>query len=94
MKKATQKVKFVFGRVENTVGNGENGGSQHFLLSPRVFKNLDCVVKSSNIENFVISIFSCSHNVFKSFLLKCCVKLALCENTLEGLRVLECRHIV
>ena len=27
-------------RVENTVGKGENAGYQHFLIFPRVFKNL------------------------------------------------------
>ena len=27
----TQKLKFVFGRVENIVGKGENAGYQHFL---------------------------------------------------------------
>ena len=28
----TQKLKFVFARVENFVGKGENAGYQHFLL--------------------------------------------------------------
>ena len=32
--KATEKLKFVLGRVENTVGKGENAGYQHFLLFP------------------------------------------------------------
>ena len=30
----TQKIKFVFHVLENTVGNGENAGYQHFLLFP------------------------------------------------------------
>ena len=30
----------LLGRVENTVGKGENGGNQHFLLSHGVFKSL------------------------------------------------------
>ena len=47
-------LKFVLGRVENTVGKGENAGYQHFLLFPtmfskgfylRVLKSQDCVVK-------------------------------------------------
>ena len=29
-----RKLKFVFGRVENIVGKGENAGYQHFLLFP------------------------------------------------------------
>ena len=49
--KATQKLKFTFGRVENIVGKGDI--YQHFLLFPtmfskgyflRVVKSLDCVV--------------------------------------------------
>ena len=50
----TQKLKFLFGRVENIVGKGENAGDQHFLLFPTLFskaffsrgiKSWDCVVK-------------------------------------------------
>ena len=46
---------FVFDRVENIVGKGENAGYQHFLLFPTMFskglfvkvvKSRDCVVKS------------------------------------------------
>ena len=29
---------FVFDRVENTVGKGENAGHQHFLLFPQYFR--------------------------------------------------------
>ena len=45
---------YLFDRVENTVGKGENAGNQYFLLFPTVFskaffawviKSLDCVVK-------------------------------------------------
>ena len=35
---ATQKFKFVSGRVENIVGKGENAGYQHFLLFSQCFK--------------------------------------------------------
>ena len=44
----------LFDRVENTVGKGENGGCQQFVLFPTVFsktsflrvtKSRDCVVK-------------------------------------------------
>ena len=44
---------YVFDRVENNVGRGENAGKQHFLLFPqcsqkcvflRVVKSQDCVV--------------------------------------------------
>ena len=31
-------MKFVLGRVENTVGKGENAGDQHFLLFLQCFK--------------------------------------------------------
>ena len=31
---------FVFDRVENNVGKGENAGYQHFLLFPQYFKKL------------------------------------------------------
>ena len=34
----TQTMKFVFGRVENIVGKGENAGNQHFLLFPQCFQ--------------------------------------------------------
>ena len=36
----TKKLKFVFGRVENIVGKGENAGYQHFLLFPQCFQKL------------------------------------------------------
>ena len=35
--KATEKLKFGLGRVENIVGKGENAGYQHFLLFPQCF---------------------------------------------------------
>ena len=35
---ATEKSKFVLGRVENRVGKGENAGYQHFLLYPLCFQ--------------------------------------------------------
>ena len=38
-------VGFVFERVENIMGKGENTGYQHFLLF-LVVKSWDCVVKS------------------------------------------------
>ena len=34
---ATQKLKYVLGRVENILGKGENAGYQHFLLFPTMF---------------------------------------------------------
>ena len=34
----TEKMKFVFGRVENIVGKGENAGYHHFLLFPQCFQ--------------------------------------------------------
>ena len=34
----TRKLKFVLGKVENTVGKGENAGYQHFLLFPQCFQ--------------------------------------------------------
>ena len=36
--KPTEKLKFVLGRVENTVGKGENAGYQHFLLFLQCFQ--------------------------------------------------------
>ena len=36
----TQKLKFMLGRVENIVGNGENAGYRHFLLFPQCFQKL------------------------------------------------------
>ena len=33
-----EKLTFVFGRVENIVGKGENAGHQHFLLFPQCFQ--------------------------------------------------------
>ena len=35
---ATEKLKFVLGRVEKIVGKGENAGYQHFLLFPQCFQ--------------------------------------------------------
>ena len=74
----TEKLKFVLGRVENTVVKGENAGYQHFLNSPQCFqkvsflgvvKSRDCVVKRvENIvgkgEMLVMSPFLSSHNGF------------------------------
>ena len=34
----TEKLKFVFARVEIIVGKGENAGNQHFLVYPRFTK--------------------------------------------------------
>ena len=34
----TQKLKFVWERVDNTVGKGENAGYQHFLLYAQCFQ--------------------------------------------------------
>ena len=34
----TKKMKFVFVRVENMVGKGENAGYQHFLIFPQCFQ--------------------------------------------------------
>ena len=34
----TAKLKYMFRRVENSVGNGDNTGYQHFLLSPQCFQ--------------------------------------------------------
>ena len=33
----TEKLKFVFGRIENIVGKGENARYHHFLLFPQCF---------------------------------------------------------
>ena len=35
---ATEKLKFIFERVENIMGQGENAGYQHFLLFPQCFQ--------------------------------------------------------
>ena len=35
-----QNLKFTFGRVENTVGKGENAGYQHFLNFPQCLQKL------------------------------------------------------
>ena len=34
----TERLKFVFARVEIIVGKGENAGNQHFLVFPRFSK--------------------------------------------------------
>ena len=36
----TQKLNFVFARVENIVGKGENAGYHHFILFPQWFQKL------------------------------------------------------
>ena len=38
-----EKLKIVFGRVENIVGKGENADYQHFLLLPQFFSKGSCV---------------------------------------------------
>ena len=35
----TEKMKFVYGRVQHVVGKGENAGYQYFLLYPQCFHN-------------------------------------------------------
>ena len=35
---ATEKLKFVFGMVENIFGKWRNAGYQHFLLFPKCFQ--------------------------------------------------------
>ena len=46
----TEKLNFVFARIQNIVGKQENAGYQHFLLFsqvlfPKVVTSLDCAVK-------------------------------------------------
>ena len=42
---------FLFDRLENAVGKGENAGYQHFLLFPRFPKNFfPRVIKSQDFE--------------------------------------------
>ena len=36
----TEKLKWIFGRVANIVGKGENAGYQHFLLFPQCFQKM------------------------------------------------------
>ena len=38
-KRVTEKLKFVWERVENIVGKGEKAGYQYFLLFPQCFQN-------------------------------------------------------
>ena len=44
-----QKSKFIYGRVENIVGKGENAGYQRFLLFPQCFQTLSCSVVKSRV---------------------------------------------
>ena len=37
-----ETLKFVLGKVENIVGNGENAGYQHFLLFLQYFQKASC----------------------------------------------------
>ena len=46
----TPNLKFVFGRVENIVGQGENAGNQHFLLF------LQCFPKTSYTGSLKVEI--------------------------------------
>ena len=46
----TQKLKFVFERIENIVGKGENAGFQHFLLFSQYFQI------ASSLESFKVGI--------------------------------------
>ena len=46
----TEKLKFVFGRVENIVGKGENAGYQHFLLF------LECFPKPSSLGSLKVGL--------------------------------------
>ena len=51
---------YVFDKLENSVGTGENADKQHFLLFQqcfqklflRVVKSRDCLVKSSTLPNY------------------------------------------
>ena len=40
MTKVTEKLKFVFTRMENIVGMGKNAGYEHFLLFPQCFQKV------------------------------------------------------
>ena len=35
-----QKLKFLYGRLENILGKGENAGYQHFVFFPQCFQKL------------------------------------------------------
>ena len=61
---------FLFDRVENIVGKGENAGYQHFLLFPQCFlkvlffgviKSCDCVVKTCSFTTINLSHYN---NIF------------------------------
>ena len=41
--KVLKMIIFVFDRVENIVGKGENAGYQHFLLFPQGFQRAFCL---------------------------------------------------
>ena len=41
--KIMKMIIFLFDRVENTVGKGENAGYQHFLIFPRCFPKMSDV---------------------------------------------------
>ena len=64
----TENMKFVMGKVENIVGEGENAGYQHFFLFPQCFQKSSLIrwlkvvivwVKSH--ETNIISVFHCNN---------------------------------
>ena len=57
----TEKLKFVFGRVENIVGKGENAGYQHFLLFLQYFQKA-CLSRSLKIVTVWIRVNAFTKN--------------------------------
>ena len=57
---------FLFERVENILGNGENAGNQHFLLYPKCFQKALSSEASKVLtewESYKCSFFSQKHRV-------------------------------
>ena len=58
--------KFVFDRVENIVGKGENDGYQHFLLFPQCFIKLSSLITKISALSKLIAFADVKFNVIQN----------------------------
>ena len=56
---------FVFDRVENTVGKGENAGYQHFLLFPQCLQKASFLGSLKVGKELTFTVLNDRLNVFK-----------------------------
>ena len=98
---STQELKFVFGKVENIVGKGENAGYQHLLLFPQCFQKLSFpevlkvrIVQDYNPAKGMFSWVKWNQPVCPSIHLSVYQCVCLCTNTCTSKFALQTQFLL